>query len=79
MLAERLLAKSDFENDSELRTLEHLKLRFGENNLHDCEVIIQISALLNSGLPDGAMSRIAYNIFLPWLPWASQIVSPLSC
>jgi len=38
MLAERLLAKSDFDTDTEVRTLEHLKKRFGENNLHSCEV-----------------------------------------
>ena len=38
MLAERLLAKSDFDTDTEIRTLEHLKKRFGEGNLHSCEV-----------------------------------------
>ena len=38
MLAERLLEKTDFDMDSEIRTLEHLKKRFGENNLHNCEV-----------------------------------------
>lgn len=37
MLAERLLAKSDYDTDAELRTLEHLKTRFGESNLHSCE------------------------------------------
>ena len=37
MLAERLLSKSDFDTDTEIRTLEHLKKRFGENNLHSCE------------------------------------------
>lgn len=40
MLAERLLGKSDFDTDNEIRTLEHLKKRFGEANLHDCEVSI---------------------------------------
>ena len=38
MLAERLLAKPDFDTDTEVRTLEHLKKRFGETNLHSCEV-----------------------------------------
>lgn len=38
MLAEKLLAKTDFDTDNDFRTLEHLKMRFGENNLHDCEV-----------------------------------------
>lgn len=37
MLAERLLAKSDYDTDAEIRTLEHLKKRFGEANLHSCE------------------------------------------
>ena len=40
MLAERLLAKPDFDTDTEVRTLEHLKKRFGENNLHSCEVSV---------------------------------------
>ena len=37
MLAERLLAKSDYDCDKEIRTLELLKIRFGENNLLNCE------------------------------------------
>jgi hypothetical protein len=38
LLAERLLAKTDYECDREIRTLELLKLRFGEASLHNCEV-----------------------------------------
>ena len=37
MLAERLLAKGDYDCDKEIRTLELLKIRFGENNLLNCE------------------------------------------
>lgn len=44
MLAERLLAKSDFDTDTEIRTLEHLKKRFGESNLHSCEARLLPSA-----------------------------------
>lgn len=38
MLAERLLAKTSYDHETEIRTLEHLKMRFGESNLHNCEV-----------------------------------------
>ena len=37
MLAEKLLAKGDYDCDKEIRTLELLKIRFGENNLLNCE------------------------------------------
>ena len=37
MLAERLLAKSNYDCDKEIRTLELLKIRFGENSLLNCE------------------------------------------
>ena len=38
MLAEKLLAKTDYDCEREVRTLELLKLRFGDANLHSCEV-----------------------------------------
>lgn len=41
MLADRLLAKNDFECDRELRTLELLKVRFGESSLHTAEVMLK--------------------------------------
>jgi len=37
MLADRLLAKADYDCSREVRTLELLKLRFGDANLHNCE------------------------------------------
>ena len=37
MLAEKLLSKGDYDCDREIRTLELLKLRFGEVNLLNCE------------------------------------------
>ena len=37
MLAEKLLSKGDYDCDREIRTLELLKLRFGEANLLNCE------------------------------------------
>ena len=37
MLAEKLLAKDDYDCDKEIRTLELLKIRFGDSNLLNCE------------------------------------------
>lgn len=42
MLADRLLSKSDYECDRELRTLELLKVRFGEANLLNAEVMLKV-------------------------------------
>ena len=44
MLSERLLGKADYECDRELRTLELLKVRFGESNLHNAEVMLKVRA-----------------------------------
>ncbi|GAB4822840.1 hypothetical protein N2152v2_009886 [Parachlorella kessleri] len=41
MLADRLLTKTDYDCDRELRTLELLKVRFGEANLHNAEVMLR--------------------------------------
>lgn len=41
LLAERLLLHLDSSTDKEIRTLELLKLRFGENALHSCEVMLR--------------------------------------
>ncbi|GAB4829126.1 anaphase-promoting complex subunit 2 [Ancistrocladus abbreviatus] len=40
MLAEKLLNKSDYEIDSEIRTLELLKIHFGENSMQKCEIML---------------------------------------
>lgn len=42
MLAKRLLIKGDYNCDRELRTLELLKVRFGESNLHNAEVMLKV-------------------------------------
>ena len=63
MLAERLLAKPDFDTDTEVRTLEHLKKRFGENNLHSCEVsdVPHVSWQSNSLIPsDSGVRRLTH-------------------
>ncbi|KAI3936756.1 hypothetical protein MKW92_019203 [Papaver armeniacum] len=40
MLAEKLLNKSDYEIDSEIRTLELLKIHFGESSMQRCEIML---------------------------------------
>lgn len=41
LLAERLLLNLDLNTEKEIRNLELLKLRFGENVLHSCEVMLK--------------------------------------
>ncbi|EDV22414.1 uncharacterized protein TRIADDRAFT_28922, partial [Trichoplax adhaerens] len=41
LLAHRLLTLFDFNTDKEIRYLELLKLKFGETNLSDCEVMLK--------------------------------------
>ncbi|KAK9790960.1 hypothetical protein WJX73_003133 [Symbiochloris irregularis] len=41
MLGDKLLAKRGYECGGEIRTLELLKLRFGDTNLHPCEVMLK--------------------------------------
>ena len=74
MLAEKLLSKGDYDCDQEIRTLELLKLRFGEANLLNCEVrpaplapavslslapYIKACILLAGGLSDLAAGKFA--------------------
>ncbi|KAM3387727.1 hypothetical protein ACQJBY_010520 [Aegilops geniculata] len=40
MLAEKLLSKSDFDIDSDIRTLELLKIHFGESSMQKCEIML---------------------------------------
>lgn len=49
MLAERLLGKGGYECDRELRTLELLKVRFGEGALHGAEVMLKVGWLAWGG------------------------------
>lgn len=41
MLADRLLSILDYETEKEIHILELFKLRFGESNLHNCEIMIK--------------------------------------
>ncbi|XP_043725426.1 anaphase-promoting complex subunit 2 isoform X2 [Telopea speciosissima] len=40
MLAEKLLNKTDYDVDSEIRTLELLKIHFGESSMQRCEIML---------------------------------------
>ncbi|KAF3631707.1 Anaphase-promoting complex subunit 2 [Capsicum annuum] len=40
MLAEKLLNKSDYDIDAEIRTLELLKIHFGESSMQKCEIML---------------------------------------
>ncbi|XP_058096381.1 anaphase-promoting complex subunit 2 [Magnolia sinica] len=40
MLAEKLLNKADYDIDSEIRTLELLKIHFGESSMQRCEIML---------------------------------------
>ncbi|KAG9440844.1 hypothetical protein H6P81_021009 [Aristolochia fimbriata] len=40
MLAEKLLNKSDYDIDTEIRTLELLKIHFGEGSMQKCEIML---------------------------------------
>uniref|UniRef100_A0A1D1ZE48 Anaphase-promoting complex subunit 2 n=1 Tax=Anthurium amnicola TaxID=1678845 RepID=A0A1D1ZE48_9ARAE len=40
MLAEKLLNKSEYDIDSEIRTLELLKIHFGESSMQRCEIML---------------------------------------
>ena len=44
MLADRLAGKSDFDTQRERRTMELLKLRFGEANLHNADIMLGVCA-----------------------------------
>ena len=41
LLADRILTNFNYETDREVRNLELLKLRFGESQLHHCEVMLK--------------------------------------
>jgi len=41
LLADRLLSLTDYETEKEIRVLELLKLRFGENAFHNCEIMLK--------------------------------------
>ena len=40
LLADKLLTKTDYDTDRDVRTIELLKLRFGEEAMQNCEVML---------------------------------------
>ncbi|KAL5012414.1 hypothetical protein ScPMuIL_010965 [Solemya velum] len=56
LLADRILTQYNYEIEKEIRYLELLKLRFGESELHSCEVMLKDvadSKRLNSRIAEG--------------------------
>lgn len=41
ILADKLLSNVNYDTDKEVRNLELLKLRFGEGNMHSCEIMLK--------------------------------------
>lgn len=41
LLSNRLLLNLHYDTEEEIRNLEFLKIRFGENELHNCEVMLK--------------------------------------
>ncbi|CAM9102975.1 unnamed protein product [Ectocarpus fasciculatus] len=53
LLSEKLLQSASYDGDAEISTLEFLKIRFGEDSLHSCEVILhdlEVSRRMNTVL-----------------------------
>lgn len=41
LLSDRLLLNQHFDTEEEIRNLEFLKIRFGDTELHNCEVMLK--------------------------------------
>ncbi|PKU60855.1 anaphase-promoting complex subunit 2 isoform X2 [Dendrobium catenatum] len=63
MLAEKLLNKSDYDIDSEIRTLELLKIHFGESSMQKCEIMVNdlISSKRMNANIKASKSQLAMN------------------
>lgn len=79
MLADRLAAKTDFDCSRELATLELLKLRFGESNLNEIEVMLadvanskRITSAVHAARVElsGVKATVVSDLF--WPPLASD-------
>ena len=83
MLADRLMGKADYDCDRELRTLELLKVRFGESSLHAAEVMLRDlaeSKRINTNVksvPNTATPLKKRRDLVPIDPLSATIVSQL--
>lgn len=59
MLSDKLLSKTDYNCDREIRTLELLKLRFGDANLHNCEASLMHWTVLPWASPTSGFVQAA--------------------
>ncbi len=78
LMGQRLLAAAEY--DAEIRTLELLKLRFGENSLNDCEVMLRdmadskrVNKLCAEEGSDFAATIVSH-LYWPQLPAALELV-----
>ena len=78
MLADRLLAKADYDCDREIRTLELLKLRFGDTNLNNCEVDMGAAVMLLVVLGLHVTSNSSTDPQIPHAPFRALLSDPAS-
>ena len=92
MLSDKLLSKTDYNCDREIRTLELLKLRFGDANLHNCEVgqIHQLCICICQACPTASSSALHPLMSLlvtgllhmhcaPWILWHFKLKFTDNC
>ncbi|XP_011153030.1 anaphase-promoting complex subunit 2 [Harpegnathos saltator] len=74
LLADRLLSQLNYHTEREIRHLELLKRRFGENQLHYCEVMLK--DVYDSKRIDGNIhSDTSYNLHREHFPTSALILS----
>lgn len=74
LLADRLLSQLNYHTEREIRHLELLKRRFGENQLHYCEVMLK--DVYDSKRIDGNIhSDTSYNLQKELFPTSALILS----
>jgi len=76
MLADRLLSLRDYETTAEIRLIELLKLRFGEQTLQNCEIMLKdmadskrLTALITPRLDEN--ERVIEAIVMSYMFWPS--------
>jgi anaphase-promoting complex subunit 2 len=76
MLADRLIAITDYDVDKEVRNLELLKLRFDESSLHNCEIMLKdiadskrTNALIKKGCQDKREELLLDVIIISHIFW----------
>ena len=82
LLADRILTQFNFEIEKEIRYLELLKLRFGETQLHYCEVMLKDvadSKRLNSRVTEARNKTGERGVMFEFMFWSSESIISNSC